>query len=346
MRVIQLGPFPPPHGGVQTNLVAIRNQLRSRGHRAAVIHLTRHRRHDADEVFYPKTALETAWLLLSEPADILHLHIGGDLSNRLLALGLFCSLVPGRKSVLTFHSGGYPSSSAGQAITYRSPAARILRRFDAVIAVNEEIAGFFRRCGVRDERLNVISPHASSDTRAELPEPLSSFYAAHDPVLLSVGLLEPEYALPLQISALGQIRQRRPRAGLIMIGSGSQDSDLRSAITRTSYSADLLLPGDVPHEVTLRAIRDFSILLRTTHYDGDSISVREALDLGTPVIATDNGMRPPGCRLIPSPSLEPLVEAIEDTLLAGARSRTYTRGCEGTKNLDAVLAIYESLMRR
>ena len=24
MRVLQLGPYPPPHGGVQTNLVAIR----------------------------------------------------------------------------------------------------------------------------------------------------------------------------------------------------------------------------------------------------------------------------------------------------------------------------------
>ena len=28
MRVVQLGPYPPPHGGVQTNLVAIREYLR------------------------------------------------------------------------------------------------------------------------------------------------------------------------------------------------------------------------------------------------------------------------------------------------------------------------------
>ena len=32
MRVVQLGPYPPPHGGVQTNLVAIREYLRRRGH--------------------------------------------------------------------------------------------------------------------------------------------------------------------------------------------------------------------------------------------------------------------------------------------------------------------------
>ena len=49
MVVLQLGPFPPPHGGVQTNLVAIRDYLRARGMAAPVINLTRHRRRDGDE---------------------------------------------------------------------------------------------------------------------------------------------------------------------------------------------------------------------------------------------------------------------------------------------------------
>ena len=44
---------------------------------------------------------------------------------------------------------------------------------------------------------------------------------------------------------------------------------------------------------------DCTILLRTTLYDGDAVSVREALWIGTPVIASDNGMRPEGVRLVP-----------------------------------------------
>ena len=43
MTVLQLGPYPPPHGGVQTNLVAIRDHLRRHGMAATVINLTRHR---------------------------------------------------------------------------------------------------------------------------------------------------------------------------------------------------------------------------------------------------------------------------------------------------------------
>src|ERR1041385_202926 len=179
MRVIQLGPFPPPHGGVQTNLVAIRNHLRAKGHSAAVINLTRHRRENVDEVFYPKSATETAWVLLREPANILHLHIGGNLSRRLILLGLFCTLLPGRRSVLTFHSGGFPSWPEGRAMRRSSFAAFVLRRFDAVIGVNQELANFFRRCGVSDERLSVISPHALGAVDAELPDNLRAFYAGH-----------------------------------------------------------------------------------------------------------------------------------------------------------------------
>ena len=55
-----------------------------------------------------------------------------------------------------------------------------------------------------------------------------------------------------------------------------------------------MLAGNVEHPVVLHLIRDARLLLRTTLFDGDAISVREALFLGTPVIATDNKMRPDG----------------------------------------------------
>ena len=344
MRVIQLGPFPPPHGGVQTNLAAIRDYLRANGHRAAVINITRHRKPEADEVFYPKSAGDTVRLLLRERAEILHLHIGGNLSNRLLALGLFCCLVPGRKAVLTFHSGGYPSSPEGRATTRGSLRASVMRRFDALIAVNEEIAGFFRQCGARPERIRVISPHSAPGPVAELPEPLRGFFAAHHPVLLSVGLLEPEYDLPLQIGVLSKVRERHPEAGLAMIGSGSLERDLRARVAATPYAGHLLLTGDVPHEGTLRAIRDCHALLRTTLYDGDALSVREALDMGTPVIATDNGMRPAGCKLIPVSDEAALGRAIEETLAAGRREAAPEPS--GEVNLAAVLEVYRGLVER
>ena len=57
MKVVQLGPYPPPHGGVQTNLVAIRDYLRRHGHACDAVNLTRFRREDTDGVYYPVGAV-------------------------------------------------------------------------------------------------------------------------------------------------------------------------------------------------------------------------------------------------------------------------------------------------
>ena len=344
MRVLQLGPFPPPQGGVQTNLTAIRDHLRASGHAAPVINITRHRRPAADDVYYPESAAQTALLLWRIPADIVHLHFGGNLTPRLLALCGFCSCLPGRKTVLTFHSGGYPSSPAGRAAGRHGFAAWSLRRVDGLIAVNQEVAGFFRRCGVAPERIRVISPYVPSPPAApELPEPLRSFWTAHEPVLLSVGLLEPEYELPLQIAALGAVRATHPRAGLVLIGSGSLESALRERIAAQPWRDHVLLAGDVPHPVTLRAIRESSALLRTTRYDGDALSVREALDLGTPVIASQTAFRPAGCHLVEPLSSGPL-NAVVREVLAAKRLIAAPRQPD-SKNLDAVLDFYRALLK-
>lgn len=344
MRVVQLGPYPPPHGGVQTNLVAIRRYLRAQGIPCAAINITRHRREDADEVYYPKTAIDLVRLLFRLPFNVLHLHLGGDLTNRLLALSLVCCAVPGAKAVLTFHSGGYPSSPAGQSTHPRTFRAFVLRRFAGVIAVNPQIADFFRQCGIPEQRIRTIVPFVADAAQesASLPEPLESFFASHRHILLTVGLLEAEYDLPLQINALGPLRERYPDAGLVIIGSGSLEPSLRELIASKPYAPHVLLCGDVPHEHTLTALRRCTVFLRTTLYDGDSISVREALHMGTPVIATDNAMRPPGCHLIPASQQDALLQAIATHLDQPPRPRQ-SQAADADDNLRAVLDFYRQL---
>jgi glycosyltransferase involved in cell wall biosynthesis len=313
MVVLQLGPYPPPHGGVQSNLVAIRQQLRRRfgPHAAPVINLTRHRRQNDDDVHYPSSALGVAKLLMAMPADIIHLHIGGNLTTRLLALCLFCSLIPNRRVIMTFHSGGYPSWQ-NRAPRRFSLRRLILRRLDAIVTVNAEIDGFFRNLGVDPSRLKTICPYAPVSLRdaVVLPEGLARFINTHTPTLTTVGLLEPEYDLPLQIRMLGALRERFHDAGLVIVGSGSLEAELRRVIAEQPYAEHILLCGDVPHPVTLHAISQSDVFLRTTRYDGDSVSVREALQLGVPVVATDNGMRPAGVLLIPRSDASALADAI------------------------------------
>ena len=349
MRILQMGPYPPPHGGVQTNLVAIRQYLREREIACAVINTTRHRKPEADEIYYPKSALQVIRLLARLRYDIIHLHLGGTVPMRVLALAMLCCLMPRSKTVLTFHSGGYPESEEGRTAAPRTLRGFVFRQFDRIIGVNQELVELFRRFGVSPRRLRLIQPHAlSAQAPADALSPqLQQFFDSHEIVLATVGLLEPEYDQSLQIETLGQVRERFPNAGLVIIGSGSLEPDLRKQIESKPYRDHVLLCGDVLHAITLRAIAESDLFLRTTLYDGDSVSVREAIHLGVPVIATDNCMRPAGVHLVPVANTGALCEAIEQRLsqVNSAHSVVNAPACEKEENLEAVMNIYRELMQ-
>ena len=344
MRILQFGVFPPPNGGVQTNVKAIRDYARQQGHECAVVNLTRNRQPEADEVFYPRSPLEVFRLAALYPADILHFHLGGNIMPRLLALYLFGSLVPGRKTVLTFHSGGYPSSPEGRAAKPASAPGFVFRRMDAIIAVNPEIADLFQRFGVKPQRIHNILPHAfpAAPPAVEWPERLRHFIANHSPLFVTVGLLEPEYDLPLQIEAMAQIRQQFPSAGLVIVGSGSLEARLRSLIETKPYAEHVLLYGDLHRDITLNLMVRADAFLRTTLYDGDSVSVREALHFGTPVIATENGMRPEGLRKFNIGDQSGLVQAIAAQIQEGRKPFAPLASADNS-NLQRVLDLYKQL---
>ena len=344
MKVLQLGPWPPPYGGVQTNLVAIRSFLLKRGVPCAVINVTRHRKPPADDVYYPSSAVGLLRLLSRLEYDIIHYHFGGMLTRRVLALGMACTLQRKAKSILTFHSGGFPSSPEGQAVGPSSAAAFVLGRFDGLIAVNEEILDFFRKLRISSQSTRLISPYSfvRDGSIAEFPAAITEFFDTHGPVMISAGQLEPEYDLPLQIDALARIRSKFPNAGLLLLGSGNVERKLRQKIEGLNLAGHALLAGDVPHNAAIGAISRSDLMLRTTLYDGDAISVREALQTGIPVIATDTAMRPSGIRLIPQSDLDALVRAIEAQLAQPKNPRRESQSDE--TNLQAVFNFYQELL--
>lgn len=347
LHVVLLGPVPPPQGGVQTHLMALADYLRREGHRVSVINITRHKQPDGRGYYFPKSAAGLLARVISLRPSILHVHLGGHLSRRDLGLCLALAAVPGSKVVLTLHSGGYPRSEAGRKATPRSLAGYVLRRLAGLIAVNPEIEAVFHRLGVSPAHTTTIEPHCIDPLELSvepeaMPEALREFAGQHDPFLLTVGLLEPEYSLELQIDTLPLVRARHPGAGLAIIGSGSLEARLRSRIQGSPVREHLLLCGDVPHRGTLAAIRRAAVLLRPTQFDGDSVSVREALAMGTRVLASDTGMRPHGVRLLRSLEPASLAEGISGVLHEPHPPQESDRG---ESNLEQVLRFYLAALR-
>lgn len=345
MRVLQLGPYPPPEGGIHRNMLAIRDELLKKGHQCAIIATARSTKITPEpDVYHPGGVRGLIKLLARLDYDVLHLHVGGDISRRVLGLIAACAVFGRGKSVFTLHSGGYPLSAHGQAARPHSVRGFVFRQFSKIIAVNPRIAEVFERYGVAAEKLRVVYPFylQSPDKNVEIPPLLKAFAEKHRPFLLTVGLLEDTYDLFLQIDAMERVLEKFPGAGLMIVGSGSLEPELRKAIAGKPYAGSVFLAGDVEHKITLHLVERADVLLRTTLFDGDAISVREALHLETPVIATDNGMRPAGVTLIPVRDAGALTTAIEK--LAGRERAAKTVKTEDRCNILKVLDIYRELV--
>lgn len=348
MHVLQLGPVPPPEGGINRNMFAIRDELLQQGHRSSIIATSRSTKIAKESrhvgIYHPRSAITLIKLLFTIDYDILHLHVGGTITRRVLALIFVCTLFCRGKNILSFHSGGYTETSQGRAARSMSIRGFIFRRFSRIVVVNPLLADVFEHYGVANEKIRIIYPfvHKAPDKNVAVPDDLARFARRSNPFLLTVGLLEHEYDLFMQIDAIGEMLKDLPNAGLMIVGSGSLEAKLRAHIAAKSYTDKIFLTGDVEHAVTLHLINGADILLRTTTFDGDAISIREALFLDTPVIATDNGMRPDGVHLISIGDKQALIETIKAITYLPRKEKS--RMPSDKKNIHEVLSLYDEVL--
>jgi glycosyltransferase involved in cell wall biosynthesis len=343
IHVLQLGPYPPPEGGISRNMLAIREEVRRRGDKCSIIATSKSSRTTDDpDVYHPSSPAALLRLLRSLEYDVLHLHLGGDITKRVLALAAACGISGRGKNVLTMHSGAYPLTWEARNASPRSLRGSIFRSFSHLIAVNDAIADVFRRSGASDEQIKIVSPYSLNlpDQSVAVPDDVRIFYQAHSPLLLAVGGLEKDYDPLFQIKVMHDVLAVFPEAGLVIVGDGSMRAEAEAELAQCGYSERILLAGNQDHVVTLHLIKDADVLLRTTLFDGDAISVREGLFLGTPVIATDTGMRPDGVHLIAQGDRAGFVQELKKVVHQGHGPAPSSAD---NSNIEAVVDLYREI---
>lgn len=134
-------------------------------------------------------------------------------------------------------------------------------------------------------------------------------------MFLSVTLsFRPEYGFDLLMDAVSRLNRKYPELGCLVIGSGEDRSAAEELIRKCRLGGSVFLAGDLDHQLCLTAISRSTAFVRPTFRDGDSISVREAMSLGVPVVASNVGTRPEGTLLFEVGDLEALISQIERAL--------------------------------
>lgn len=205
------------------------------------------------------------------------------------------------------------------------------RQTDVVVAVSQRLADqMARTLHVPRARLEVIangidteSYHPRADDgalRAEIGVPMDA------PIIGSIGRLEPIKGFDVMIEAFAAYRRRGGRAHLVVAGAGSHEPALRALVAARGLvdSAHLLGWRNDPHNL----LRAFSLFTMSSHSEGTSIGLLEAMSAGLVPVVTAVGGSPAvlgdalAHRLVPAAAPDRLADAWEAVLAdADARAR-------------------------
>jgi glycosyltransferase involved in cell wall biosynthesis len=106
-------------------------------------------------------------------------------------------------------------------------------------------------------------------------------------VLLSTRGWSPLYGVEDLAHAFVRAARQRPELRLLMLGNGPLAATIRQIFQRGGVQDQVHFPGQVSQEKLPDFYRAADLYISTSHSDGTSISLLEALACGTPVLLSD-----------------------------------------------------------
>ena len=284
---------------------------------------------------------------LGRRADVLHAH--GLRAGALAALALGRRRRGRTRLVVTLHNltvGGRLTTLVGDRLE-----RLIARRADLVLAVSPDLAERAQDLGAPHVEVAII-PAVSPQQPAE---PSTSDAAAAEDAwprsgarLLTVARLAPQKGLPLLLEAAA-ILSREVDAGRLtaftwaLAGDGPGREQAAERIAAEQLPVTLLgRRSDAP---ALMEVAD--IVVQTSLWEGQPLTIQEALRAGTAIVATDVGgtaVTARGGAVLVAPQAQAIAEALR-TLLSDPEARTRAaeraqaaaRGLPGLEDLAAQL---------
>jgi glycosyltransferase involved in cell wall biosynthesis len=305
VKIVQIGNYPPPMCGWAIQLKLVTEELRRRGHTCDVLKINEGRRIKSTEYVDVQNGLDYLKKLLSFAfrGYRLNVHVNG-MSKKGYALALAAAVVGRlafRPAMVTFHGGlsqdYFPRNDNGVAHW----AFRLLFHSAGAIACDSQpIQQAIEQYGVPANKIECIatfSPQYLDFSRVSLPAEVEKFVADHWPLILSYVSFRPEYRLDTLREGMRLYCEQHPGAGFIWLGFPGKEMGAAEDFVRNwpqEERQSLLVLGNLSHDQFLTLLSRSSICLRTPACDGVAASVLESLALSIPVVASENGRRPPG----------------------------------------------------
>jgi glycosyltransferase involved in cell wall biosynthesis len=131
---------------------------------------------------------------------------------------------------------------------------------------------------------NGIKPEVLESSLSSAEAKLNLGFEREQPIVTLIGRLTHQKNVSLFLQAAALVARQRPHAGFLVVGAGELDTELRAQAANLSLSDCVRFLGvrsDIPD-----ILRATDVLTLTSHYEGISNTLLEAMAVGIPVVST------------------------------------------------------------
>lgn len=317
-RIAIVGALPTPYGGVSIHLKRQLPYLDKHGipytfYNTGPSTIQRH------NVVNAGRARWIAAKLFTFEEDVIHFH---NSRQFLLMVATWILTRRNKRVVWTFHDEFMLNWYERAGRLSRASLACALKRLTHAVCVNPRIRDWLVEAGVPVANTTIapafIGPTDEETSPDNLSSQMSDFLTGHTPIIGSHGWFgmyingKDVYSLEMIAAMISRVRKEKPSVGCYTVISGTADAEFRQRIMtlrRDSGLENCWLIIETPFSAAALYART-DVFVRPSLTDGDSVSVRECLSLGVPVIASDAVWRPQRCVLFPSGDQQAFNDAV------------------------------------
>jgi len=346
-----VGVYPPPYGGVSIHVHRLHALCLDNNIRGTVWDISRRVKNARNVV---NMSRPWNWLrVLTCRQDVIHVHTTG-MHWIIPALFYYLARITGAEYIVSYHSlrfGPRDFNALGRRVL-----KKVLSSASRCIADSPEIRESLIALGALPEKISVIPaflpPAANQRKIDEIPGEVRNFMENHEPVI-SAGAFrvvfyegQDRYGIDMCIELCARLKNSYPRIGVVFclpeIGDEAYFARLQQDIREKNVADSFMFVTKALGEV-YPIWQESDIFVRPTNSDGDAVSLREALYLKTPSLASDVTPRPEGTVLFRNRDVEDFIDRVKMVWDNYDEYRSKITSLEGSSGADEILNIYRGL---
>ena len=304
-KIVEIGPYPPPASGWSVRIKYVKEAFDQAGHDCQILNLGRNRKEKSDKYIDVQGGYDylKKLILLRFKKYHFHMHMNAQaVKGPILSLLALCvSLLTFEKASLTFHGGIeqlYFPKRNGKRMYLVIYLNFLLAKI--IICNNEEIKKHIAAYGPfisksKVQPIPAFSIQYLNFQEVDFDSNVKHFINTKRFFISCYIILRNGFFIETLIEFLEQMKSN---IGIVLVGTREvEDSNLLDQykqLLRFQKEGKICMVENLARNEFLTLLKRSDLCLRTPVSDGVASSVLEALYLGTPVVASENGRRPSG----------------------------------------------------